>query len=68
MRFCCINTRQDATCGAGHFVARCAIACINGGSQLCDQGSRCLTGQCSTDSGDLSNVGLPPRLGFGVCK
>jgi hypothetical protein len=65
---CCIDIRQDAACGAGHFVARCAIACLNGGKQLCNPGSRCLNGPCSTDSGDLSNVGLPAGAGFGVCK
>lgn len=68
---CCINTLQDLTCAGGHFVAACATGCRSGGMQMCDPGGsqqQCLNGQCSTDSGDLSNAGLPPNLGFGVCK
>jgi hypothetical protein len=69
---CCIDQRQDTACAAGHFVARCATACLNGASHLCSPTSQkiqCPPGaQCSNDSGDLQNVGLPPDPGYGVCK
>jgi hypothetical protein len=70
-RVCCIDLRMDAPCPAGHFVARCAVACVNGSMQLCNPAllrPTCLNGSCSSDSGDLSNVGLPAAAGFGVCK
>jgi hypothetical protein len=69
-RVCCIDVRQDAACAAGHFVARCAVACLMGAQQLCNPAlsrNPCLSGQCSQDSGDLQAVGLPANLGFGVC-
>jgi hypothetical protein len=69
---CCINRRPaDVTCASGHFVARCAIACANGALEMCDPSSStntCVNAQCSNDSGDLANVGLPPNAGYGVCK
>lgn len=69
---CCIDQRPDATCGGGHFVARCAGACIGGAQHLCDpnaQKIQCAPGaQCSSDQSDLQNVGLPPYPGYGVCK
>ncbi|THD46081.1 MAG: hypothetical protein E8A46_27555 [Bradyrhizobium sp.] len=69
---CCIDQRQDATCAAGHFAAKCAAACLNGASHLCDPNSQkiqCAPGaQCSNDQSDLQNVGLPAFPGYGVCK
>ena len=69
---CCIGNVQDSTCGQGHPVAACAAVCSGGQSHLCDpnaQKIQCLAGkQCSTDSGDLQNVGLPPGPLYGVCK
>jgi hypothetical protein len=68
---CCIDNRQDLTCTSGHFIAACAIACRSGALQVCDPNGppqQCLTGKCSTDMGDLSNVGLLPNSGLGVCK
>jgi hypothetical protein len=72
MGACCIDKRTDATCpNSDHFVARCALACVNGASHLCDpnaQVSQCLAGTCSTNASDLQNVGLPAGPEYGVCK
>jgi hypothetical protein len=69
---CCVNRRAaDLTCASNHFVARCAVACTNGALEMCDPNSRtdtCVNAQCSSDSGDLANVGLPANGGYGVCK
>jgi hypothetical protein len=68
--FCCIDNRSDLTCSAGHFISRCAPACLNGSNRLCSPAAvaSCGTGVCTTDPGDLSGVGLPANAGFGVCK
>jgi len=69
---CCIQSVTDATCAAGHFVARCAAGCTNGAQHLCDPTSpdnACGAGrQCSTSGGDLQSVGLPQDGVYGVCK
>jgi hypothetical protein len=66
---CCIQNRPDAACASGHFVARCAAACLNGSSRICNPSApRCPAQQCSTDGGDLQNVGLPMGDTYGVCK
>ena len=69
---CCIDNVKDSTCSSGHFSAACAVACSGGQSHLCDPASptlQCLAGkQCSTNSGDLQNVGLPPGSLYGVCQ
>jgi hypothetical protein len=70
---CCIqNNLMDAACTSGHVVARCAAACSNGSVRMCtpNASGQCAGQQCSTDSGDLQNAGLP-ILGagtYGVCK
>jgi hypothetical protein len=69
---CCIDNRNDAACASGHIVARCSLSCSGGAQQLCDPNAatlQCPSGQqCSPDSGDLQNVGLPSGQGYGVCK
>jgi hypothetical protein len=59
------------TCGNNHFVARCETACNNGAAQMCDPSAptnSCINAQCSNDSGDLANEGLPANAGYGICK
>jgi hypothetical protein len=67
---CCIGNEKDSVCSQGHFVAACATTCPGGSSHLCQPGAalQCAAGkQCSTNSGDLQNVGLPPTP-YGVCQ
>jgi hypothetical protein len=70
---CCIAKRgADTSCATTHTTSRCEIGCGNGAVQMCNPAARtptCPSGQvCSTDSGDLSNAGLPANDGYGVCK
>jgi hypothetical protein len=69
---CCIGNVKDSGCGQGHFVGACAAACLGDQSHLCDPNaasSGCLVGKtCSTDTGALANVGLPPGTLYGVCQ
>jgi hypothetical protein len=68
---CCIGDTKDPNCDTGHFVSVCQAACMGGESQLCDPGVgtiQCLNGNaCSTNSGDLQKVDLPPGPPYGVC-
>jgi hypothetical protein len=67
---CCIGTRTDSACSAGHRYAQCRSVCVGGESRLCDpRSARCPAARptCSADSGDLQSVGLPSGQGYGVC-
>lgn len=67
---CCIGNVKDSTCGSGHFAAACAVACLGSQSHLCNPNAsgQCLGGKtCSTNAGDLQNVGLPAAP-YGVCE
>jgi hypothetical protein len=69
MPLCCIGNVQD-NCSAGHFVSLCKMTCLGSDSHLCDPNSKtiqCLSKSCSTNPGDLQNVGLPAGEGYGVC-
>jgi len=66
---CCIEDRQDATCGSGHFVATCqATACSNNQEHMCDPSALtnpCPGGQvCNPDTGGVNL----PIAGFGICN
>ncbi len=69
---CCIGKRTpDATCATPRTASRCEVACLTGTVQMCDPAANtqtCITGQCSSDSGDLQSAGLPANDGYGVCK
>jgi hypothetical protein len=68
---CCIGNTKDTNCNSGHFVAACATTCPGSDSHLCDPSSKtiqCVSKSCSTNPGDLQNVGLPPGDAYGVCS